>query len=203
MKGAGTPAEASRAQLEALAAEYRHVHQEHRRAHADGTTRRHLENRLHELEQRLDQLLDEWVPDEDVQAAWRAHLRGGAPPPPSPTAAGVLVFRGAAETGSQVEIRERPNGDYEVAIDGTLVERVVTKADVSHTEPPHPFRLDELVFQETFSASQPALEALAAFVAERVPQPPWRFAVELRADGLIDGHFGLTPRGHRALAQVR
>lgn len=155
---------------------------------------------MRELELRFEQLLDEGAPDEELREAWRAHLHRGAPAPALPAAARPLVFRGRAETtGSVVEISKRTDGDYDVEVDGAVVERVAAELDFSGRATPRTFVLDRLVFQETFSASEPALEALDEFVAERAPQPPWRFAAELRADGLIDGHFGLTPRGHRAL----
>ncbi len=191
----------SRDELEAIVSEHRHLLEEHRRAHADGTVRRHMEARLHELEQRFDQLLDEWAPDEELREAWAAHLRHGAPAPALPAPARPLVFRGRAETGSVVEIRKRTDGDYDVEVDGAVVERAQLELDFAGTEAPRIFMLDELGFQETFSASAPALEALAEFVAERSPAPPWGFAVELRADGLVDRHFSLSPRGHRALSQ--
>lgn len=61
------------------------------------------------------------------------------------------------------------------------VERIEAALDVSGTRTPHEFELDGLVFRETFAASMPALEALRDFVAEEAPEPPWRFAPELRA----------------------
>jgi hypothetical protein len=179
--------------------EYRHLLAEHRRAHADGRVRRHMETRLHQLALRFEELLDEAGPGEELQDAWRAHLHRGRPAPAQPAPERPLIFRGVAETGSVVEIRERADGDFDVAVDGTLVERVKADLDFSDKEIPHVFSLDGLVFRETFSASGPALEALDEFVAGRTRQPPWRFASELRTDGLIDGHFSLTPRGHRAL----
>lgn len=125
----------------------------------------------------------------------------------SPTRAARLCevtrLPGRAETGSVVEIRERTDGDCDVEVDGAVVERVEAKLDFSGREAPRAFVLDGLVFQETSPASEPALEALDEFVAERAQRPPWRFAVELGADGLIDGHFGLTPRDQRALRQGR
>ena len=203
MSRATVPAGASRDELEAVVAEYRHLLEEHRRAGADGTVRRHMAARLHDLETRFGQLLDEWAPGEELQSAWHAHLHEGAAAPAHPASARPLVFRGAAETGSLVEIRGHADGDCDVIVDGTPVERIEAELDFSGTRTPHDFELDGLVFRETFTASEPALEALGEFVAERAPQPPWRFAPELKGDGLIDSHFGLTPRGHRALARVR
>jgi hypothetical protein len=191
----------SRDELEAIVGEFRHLREEHGRAGAEGTVRRHMEARMHELEQRFEQFLDEWAFDDDLREAWGVHLHRGAAAPALPAATRPLVFRGRAETGSLVEISKRTDGDYDVEVDGAVVERVEAELDFSGREAPRTFVLDGLVFQETFSASEPALEALDEFVAERAPHPPWRFAIELRADGLIDGHFGLTSRGHRALRQ--
>jgi hypothetical protein len=54
-------------------------------------------------------------------------------------------------------------------------------------------------FEEIFDVSPEALQALTEFV-EREGNPAWEHAAELLADGLIDVHFELTPRGRRALA---
>jgi hypothetical protein len=190
-----------RAELQATVVEHRHVLEEHRCAHADSRVRRHLERRVHELETRFEELLQEWALDEELQAAWRAHLRAGAPTPAEPVEAWPLVFRGIAETGSDVEIRERADGAYDVTVDGSLVERIEAALDFAGTTARREFDLDGTVFHETFVASGPALEALDDFVAEGLSEPPWPAAPELIADGLVDSHFGLTPRGHRALAQ--
>ena len=49
----------------------------------------------------------------------------------------------------------------------------------------------------------PVVEQLAlADFLERGESPPWEHASELLEDGLIDVHFALTPRGHRALARA-
>ena len=201
MSRAALAAGTTRDELEAIVAEHRHLLEEHRRAHADGRVRRHMEARLHELEARFDQLLDEWAPDANLQRAWHAHLHEGAAAPQQPAARSPLVFRGVAESGSRVEIRERPDGDYDVVVDGTPLERIEAQLDFSGTAAPHSFQLDGVSFRETFAASAAALEALRDFVSEEVPEPPWPFAPELKADGLIDGHFGLTARGRRALTR--
>ena len=62
------------------------------------------------------------------------------------------------------------------------------------------FRWDGKEIAETFNASENALTALAAYRAGSGAQPPWDYASELLADGLIDVHFDLTPRGKRAIA---
>lgn len=194
----------SRDELESIVREYRHLREEHRRAGAESRVRRRMESRLHELELRFEKLLDEWAPDEELQVAWRAHLHQDAPEPAQPVATRRLVLRGVAETGSVVEIRARADGDYDVELDGHVLERVLEQRDLFPAkEGAGTFTVDGMVFHEAFSASAPALEALAEFVAEREPHPPWSYAAELAADGLIDMDFGLTPRGHRALAHVR
>lgn len=50
-----------------------------------------------------------------------------------------------------------------------------------------------------FTASADPRNVLADFLESDEP-PPWDFASELLADGLIDVHFALSPRGRRALA---
>ena len=203
MKDTDSHSPISRDELEALVGEYRHLLQEHRRAGAESRVRRHLDTRLHELELRFAQLLDKRAPDEELRTAWQAHLHHGAPEPAQPAAKRPLVFRGRAQTNSVVEVRERADGDYDVVVDGHLVERVEGAGDFLGTAAACTFTLDGLVFREVFSVSEPALEALGEFVAEHEPHPPWRFAAELAADGLINRDFGLTPRGHRALAAAR
>ena len=192
----------SRDELEAIVGEYHHLREEHRRAQAAGRVRRHMETRLRQLETRFERILDNWAPDEELRASWHAHLHRDAPEPAQPTSPRPLVFRGRAETGSVVEIRERADGDYDVDVDGRLVERVEGKLDFSGKDRASTFTLGDLVYREVFSASRPALEALDEFVAGRAPRPPWRSAPELVADGLVDRHVGLTPRGHRALARA-
>jgi hypothetical protein len=62
--------------------------------------------------------------------------------------------------------------------------------------------MNENEYDEIFAASDEAVRALADFL-ERGESPPWEYASELLEDGLIDAHFDLTPRGHRALARRR
>jgi hypothetical protein len=115
-----------------------------------------------------------------------------------------LVFAGVAEvTGSELEIRGSRGEELEVRIDGALVERLVGEKDFAATTPGFRFRLDGIEYVETFSASAEALDALAEFLEDEQQPPPWDHARELLADGLIDVHFALTPRGRRALASRR
>ena len=193
----------SREELDVLAREYHHLLEEHRRARPESRVRRHMEKSLRELESRLEHVLAEWVSDEELRSEWRAHLYGDAPEPSRPAAERPLVFRGRADTGSVVEVRGRTNGDCDVELDGHRVERLEELRDLPGEEAPERFTFDGLVFQEVFSVSELALAALADFVAEREPHPPWRFAAQLMADGLIDRNFGLTHRGRRALGRAQ
>ena len=62
-------------------------------------------------------------------------------------------------------------------------------------------RLDRTWYDEVFETSPEALDTLAGFLDGDGP-PPWDNARELLADGLIDVHVAVTPRGRRALAQA-
>lgn len=168
--------------------------------HVESASRRRLGESLLEAERDLERLLEEWLTDQATRAAWRAHLYGEGPEPAEPVGKSPLVFRGRSASGSVVEVRERPDGDFAVEVDGCPVERIEAKLDFASTHAPHTFALGSIVFQETFSISRPALVALREFVAEREPRPPWRYAAELADDGLVDRHLGLTARGRRALA---
>ena len=190
----------ARDELEAVVGEVHHLREEHRRTHEGSGVRRRLRGRLLELEHDFERLLAEWVPDDETRAAWRAHLCEGGPVPPEPASKAALVFRGRSGAGSVAEVREAPDGSYTVEVDGSRVERIEAELDFSGTLAPHTFALDSIRFRETFSVSRPALAALRAFTAGLEPRPPWPHAAELAADGLIDRHFGLTPRGRRALA---
>jgi hypothetical protein len=190
----------TRDELEAIVHEIQHVREEHRRTHAEGGVRRRLGERLLALEGDFERLLAEWVPDAETKAAWRAHLYEGAPEPEAPAPQAPLVFRGRSEAGSTAEVRAGVTGAYTVEVDGCPVERIDAGLDFASTVAPHTFALDTLRFRETFSASPPALAALRAFASDPEPRPLWRHAAELAADGLIDRHLELTPRGRRALA---
>ena len=190
-----------RDELEGLVDEYHHLQSEHRQAGVESSVRRHQLARLLELEERFERLLEEWVGAEQVRRGWREHLHEGAPAPAEPGAPQpFLVFKGRSKSGSLAEIRERPDGDYDVSVDGVVSERIAGEPDFASGTARLVFHLDDLEFREVFGASALALAALRAFVAEPVGEPPWQYARELMDDGLIDGDFALTPRGRRALA---
>ena len=190
-----------RQELEALSRHYHHLQVEHQNASPGSSVRRHLEDKLLRVRERFDRVLEEWVPEEELREAWRTYLDHHGPEPDGPHAIEPVVFRGRSEvTGSIVEIRG--SGDeLRVEVDGTLVERVAGEEDFASREPVVTFRLNNPEFEEIFEASDEAHQALAEFL-DRGESPPWEHASELLADGLIDVHFALTPRGHRALARA-
>ena len=118
--------------------------------------------------------------------------------PSGPPAIRPLVFYGVTDAGSVVEVRGKKGEELEVRVDGTLTERVVAEKDLSSVTPPLRFRVDGIEALETFTASPEALDALADFLDDG-NSPPWDHASELLADGLIDTHLAVTPRGRRAL----
>jgi hypothetical protein len=189
--------------LETLAHDYHHLQNEHKRASLESGARRRIEERLVDVRERFDRLLGEWVPDPELREAWREHLHNRVPAPAGPRAIRPLVFRGISEVGSTVEIREGKGEDeYTVEIDGSLVERIAAEKDFSAGASFH-FRLDGREFEETFSASSEAIDALADFLAGEEASPPWEYAAELLEDGLIDTNAALTSRGRRALSRLQ
>jgi hypothetical protein len=189
-------------ELDALARHYDHLQVEHQNAQAESSIRRRLEDRLLRVRERFDRVLEEWVPEEELRAAWRAYLDHHGPEPDGPAVIQPVVFRGRSEvTGSIVEIRGRAD-DLRVEVDGVLVERVAAGKDFAGTEGVVSYRLNGNDYNEIFAASDEAVQALAGFL-DRGESPPWEHAQELLAEGLIDVHFALTPRGHRALANWR
>lgn len=195
---------ALREELDAIAHRYHHVHRELEQKGLESSVRRRLQDEAADLRARCDRLLDEWVPEDELRKAWRAHLQSRGAAPDGPPAIRPLAFQGIDDAGSLVQVRGKGNDEFEVLVDGGLAERVAASKDFASGEPVLRFRRGGRDVAETFGASDEALTALADFVdragpAAR-PTPPWDFASELLADGLIDVHFELTPRGRRALA---
>jgi hypothetical protein len=191
----------SREELQALVRHFHHLQNEHQRAHVGSRYRRVLEDRLLRTRERFERLLEEWVPDEDLSRGWREYLHNRAPEPDGPPGVRPLVFAGRSETsGSVVEIRGLSGAELEVRVDGSLVERVAGGKDFATSVPPARYRLNDNEFVEVFNASPEALDALADYLDSDEASPPWEHAAELLADGLVDVHFALTPRGRRALA---
>ena len=186
-----------REQLEALVHFSLHLHNEVERSRPNSSVRRKLEDRQLDVRERFDRLLDEWVENDELRDRWREHLHAHGPAPAEPEEIAALVFRGENDAGSVVEVR--PYGsELRMFVDGSLLERVEAQKDFASRVPGLIFHIDGFEFRETFAAPGEALRALAAFL-EGGEQPPWDHVSDLLADGLIDVHLGLTPRGRRAL----
>jgi predicted RNase H-like HicB family nuclease len=199
-KSAATSTLPIREELDALVRSYHHLQRVHQEEPEGSSARRHAEKRLQDVRERLDRVLEEWVPDDELREAWRQYLEHHGPEPAEPEAIDLVVFRGVGEASGSVAVVRRGPDAYSVEIDGVLTDRVVADKDLSPTISPLRFRVDGFEFDETFEASDEALDALVTFLAEESEPPPWEYARELLADGLIDVHFAETPRGRRALS---
>jgi hypothetical protein len=192
-----------RQELQTLVRYYRHLQNEHHRAAPESAARRRIEDKLLDVRQRLDRELEEWVPEEELRRAWREHLHNRAPEPDGPPEIRPLVFAGQSDvTGSVVEIRGKKGEELEVTVDGAPIERIDADENFAVTVPPARYWMNDNEFLEFFTASPEALQALAEFPGIEHQSPPWEYAAELLADGLIDTNFALTPRGRRALATM-
>jgi hypothetical protein len=189
-----------REELDALARHYHHLRNEHQRASPESAVRRQLDERMRGVRDRFERVLEEWVQESELREAWLDYLKNRTAEPDGPPAITPVAFKGVhAASGSVAEVRGRDD-EAQLWVDGTLVERVVAKKDLTQEVSPAVFRADGMDFAEIFDASPEALAALDAYRRDG-SEPPWQFASELLADGLIDVHFELTPRGRRALAQ--
>ncbi len=188
-----------REELAALVHYYQHLHNEVEHEKPEGSTRHELEDKLLDVRERFDRLLEEWVPDDEAREQWREYIHGRRPKPDEPPAIEPLAFQGVTDAGSVVQIRGQAD-EYQVWVDGSLQERIAAQKDLSVDKPVLHFRWDGKEIAETFNASEEALDALAQYTDDADSSPPWDYASELLADGLIDVHFGLTPRGKRVTA---
>jgi hypothetical protein len=186
-------------ELAALVHHYHHLHNDLVHEKPEGSTHRELEDKLLDVRERFDRLLAEWVPDEELREQWREYIHGRRPEPDEPHGIEPLAFQGVDDAGSVVQVRGQAD-EYQVWVDGSLQERIAARKDLSVHAPVLHFRWDGREIAETFNASDDALNALAAYRGEQDASPPWEYASELLADGLIDVHFDLTPRGKRAIA---
>jgi hypothetical protein len=186
--------------LQTLARHYHHLQNEHKRAGVESGVRRRIEEQLLEVRERFDRLLEEWVPDTELQQAWREHLHNRVAAPAGPAAIRPLVFRGRSEAAAVVEVRGKGGDELEVEIDGSVVARIAGEKDFTPVIPTFRWRFDGVEFEELFDVSSEALDALADSLRED-QSPPWEHAAELLADGVIDTHAALTPRGRRALSR--
>ena len=188
------------AELQRIASAHRHVRNEHQREGVDGGWRRRLEHQLDELAGRFETLLARWVNDDELRRQWQDHLYQNAPEPPLPRLARPPVFRGRLVNRGVIEVQQGSDGDYDVFVDGMLVDRLsraLRSDDAARSAVPASDAAIEL-----FDAPGDALEALGR-AATSGSSPPWEWAVALYEDGLIDPAFALTPRGRRFVSAWR
>jgi hypothetical protein len=188
-----------REELAALVHRYQHLHNELEHEKPEGSTRRKLEDDFLDVRERFDRLGENWIPDEELREQWGEYIHNRGPEPDEPAAIDPLAFQGLTDAGSVVQVRGQAD-EYQVWVDGSLQERIAAQKDLSVDKPVLHFRWDGKEIAETFNASEEALDALAQFRDDSDSSPPWDYASELLADGLIDVHFDLTPRGKRATA---
>ena len=188
-----------REELAALVHHYQHLHNDLEREKPEGSTWRELEQKLLDTRERFDRLLEEWVPDDEVREQWREYIHNRRPVPDEPAGIEPLVYQGVTDAGSVLQVRGQAD-EYQVWVDGSLQERIAARKDLSVDRPYLHFRWDGKEIAETFNTSEDALTALARYRYDPELSPPWEYASELLADGLIDVHFDLTPRGKRAIA---
>jgi hypothetical protein len=187
-------------ELDALARHYHHLQVEHQNAQPESSVRRRIEAKLLGVRERFDGVLEAWVPDDELRAEWRAYLDHHASRPEQPGVIAPRAFLGRGEvSGTVIDVR-RAHDAHEIWADGVLTERVDADKDFAGSEPGLRYRWNDDDYKEVFVATSEGMRLLADFLGTSDASPPWDHASELLADGLIDVHFDLTPRGRRALA---
>jgi ribosome-associated translation inhibitor RaiA len=183
-----------------LTSDYRDVLQQHRRAGPDSSSARRLEHELEAISDRFERLIAHAAIEEEARAAWRKHLRHGAPAPSEPDAAPArLVFRGRSESGVELEVRELTAHEFDVFVDGRRVERLARASVLDSTSAGLELRVGGQHYLETFEAGSEAIEALRSALERGLPAP---VDPVLLRDGLVDRNLGLTARGRRAVGIV-
>ena len=186
--------------LQEIVSSYRHMRGEHGREGEQGSWRRNLIAQMEELEQKFETLLSRWVLDEKDRSSWRNCLHHGDPTPEDNLERVPPMFLGRSEMGSVVELRESPQGEYAVIVDGSLRQRSSSRLTFGDSRPVLVNFADQK-WTEISRVDESALEGLQGYVASPAGEPPWQLARMLFSDGLIDANFSLTPRGKRILNQ--
>ena len=189
----------SERELEHVVREYRHVHEDHRRAPHRSRTRRHLEIRLQELRRRYEHLLAMAPISEAERQRWRDELRTATSVPPSLLEGRSLLFRGRSDSDSELRLTTAFEGTANAFVNGIAVAVLDDVEELTTTKPGFVFALDGLRFRETFGTSPASLTDLRQAL-QTGRRPRRKHVRELIADGLIDRTLGLTTRGRRALA---
>lgn len=183
-------------QLRQIAVEFRHLRSEYKREGEHGRTRRDIGTRLDTFEQRFQTLLDHWVSDEAAREAWREHFYRGGSEPEDDLVQTPLVYMGRSDAGSEIRIYPGSDGTFDIMVDGTRANR----APATLTFPAQgTAQILGQEWKEFTTASLEAISALKDHCATAKGTPPWQWARELFAAGLIDINFSLTPRGRRLI----
>lgn len=189
----------SQDELDEVAHEYRHVHEDHRRAAPRSRVRRQLDARLRELRRRFEHLLATAPVTDLDRRRWRDRLRGRSGSPPSATDLRPLLFRGRSNAGSELCLVEAPGGLIDAIVNGAVAAVLDDARELAATRPDLVFALNGLRFRETFGVS-PVAAADLRDALKTGRRPRQKHVRELIADGLIDRNLDLTARGRRALA---
>lgn len=176
--------------LREITREFRHVQAWHQRKGLDSSRRRRQRQDLSELERKFELVLEHWIDAAD-RVAWREHFHHGGEIPEESDIR-PLLFKGRSDAGALIEIHPFDQHENEIRIDGTPMGRLPVDLPLDP-----PLRFAGVEYEEVFAAPEAALDALRRYCAEGTGEPPWEWARELYADGLIDPTFGLTPRGRR------
>jgi hypothetical protein len=189
---------AERVVLAHLVGEYRRMHGEHGHLEAGAPRpRRHLETEMAALAAAFERLLGEWIRSGEDQDEWRAALHSHAAIPGGITVpASRLIFRGRTAQSVDVDVRERADGEIEIDLDGKPSERLVDRLHLS-VDADGWAQIADVHARETFDLPIPAERELRRWM-RRGGTPPWEYAPSLLAEGIVDDHFAITPRGRRA-----
>ncbi len=195
---------AERVALAHLVRAFTHIHGEHGRLAAGALRpRRHLETEMDALAATFERLLGEWIRTSEEQDAWRAALHGHAAIPEGATATAPvshLIFRGRTAQGVDVDVRERADGQVEIDLDGQPSERLVDRLHLT-VDAGGWAQIADVHAQETFALPARTAQALRRWM-RRGGTPPWEHVRSLLAEGLVDEHFAITPRGRRAVERA-
>jgi hypothetical protein len=143
------------------------------------------------LERRCTVLIDRWIADPELRRRWDTYVRGsGAEPELKPFE--PLLFQGRSSGGSRLSVRLERNGECSVELDGAFSERLPEGQPLVV-----PFAYRGASFEEVFALPAAAVRALTDYVQSPSSEPPWGWARTLYEQGIIDGAFHLTERGHR------
>ena len=158
--------------LQTLARHYHHLQNEHKRRwrrERSATTR--IEEQLLDVRERFDRLLEEWVPDSELQQAWRVSTLQTV----SPRRLGQQRFvRWSSAAGQQAAAgssrsRKGRRRSSRFEIDGSVVTRIAGEKDFTPVIPSFRWRFHAVEFEELFDVER-GLYVLADLLARSSPR---------------------------------